>query len=120
MRCMFRKGPSDAERELTDLQLWAPSAGASCWIIDLEPYEPCRIAGLIERLTLDPVAGNMDASVVDGTDRAIARWAIRRPTPQTVCVPGRFVVIEGVACPGPDHLVLLEPRFQVFDSVQVA
>ncbi len=104
---------SDAERRLAELQLWALSEGASCWIIDLEAYEPCRLAGVIERLTLDPVEGHMDASVSDGTGRVIARWVIRRGAPQMVCVPGRLVVIEGVAIAGDDHLMLLEPRFEL-------
>jgi hypothetical protein len=120
MTSLLRRELSDAERGLTELQLWALSAGASCWIIDLEPYEPCRVAGMIERLTVDPVAGHMDASVTDGTDRVIARWAIRRPAPQTACIPGRFVVIEGLPCTGDEHLMILEPQFEVVDSLQVA
>jgi hypothetical protein len=120
MTFLLRRGLSDADRGLTERQLWALSAGASCWIIDLEPYEPCRVAGMIERLTVDPVAGHMDASVTDGTDRVIARWAIRRPAPQTACIPGRFVVIEGLPCTGDEHLMILEPQFEVVDSLRVA
>lgn len=120
MRSLARRGLSDAERRLTELQLWAVSAGVSCWVIDLEPYEACRVAGLIERLTLDPIEGHMDASVTDGTDRIIARWAIRRPTPQLSCVPGRLVIIEGVPIAGDDCSMILEPAFELVDPAQIA
>lgn len=120
MTSLGRGSPSDAERRLTELQLWALSAGATGWIIDVEPYEACRVAGVIERLTLDPVAGYMDVSVTDGTDRIIARWAIQRPTPQLVCVPGRLVVIDGVPATGDDCLVMLEPDFELVVAPQVA
>ncbi len=113
MKPLLRHALSDAERRLAELQLWALSEGASCWIIDLEPYETCRLGGVIERLTLDPVEGHLDASVTDGTDRVIARWAIRPSTPQTVCVPRRLIVIEGVAIAGDDNLMLVEPRFEI-------
>ena len=79
----------------------------------------CRVAGVIERLTLDPVAGHLDVFVTDGTDRVIARWAIRRPTPQLACAPGRLVVIDGVPVVGDDCLVMLEPDFEAIDSAQV-
>ncbi len=119
MRSLVRHTSSDAERRLTELQLWALSAGASRWMIDLEPYEPCRVAGVIERLTLDPIGGHIDASVTDGTSRVIARWVIRRPTPQLTCVPGRFVVIEGTPLVDDDCLLLLEPNFELVVSPQI-
>lgn len=103
-----------------ELQLWALSAGASCWMIDLEPYEHSRVAGVIERLSLDPVEGRIDAVLTDGTERILARWVIRRPTPQLACVPGRFVVIEGVPIPGDDSLLMVEPDFELVDQPQVA
>jgi hypothetical protein len=117
---LLRRGLPEATGDLAELQLSAISAGASCWIVDLAPYMPCRVAGRVERLTLDPVAGHMDASVTDGTGVVVARWAIRPPTPQMACVPGRFVVIEGVPRAGDDHLLILEPRFEIIDALQVA
>lgn len=113
MRLLARRRHSDAERRLTELQLWVVSSGASCCLIDLQPYETCRVAGVVERLTLDPVAGHLDVSVTDGTDRVTARWAIRRPLPQLACVPGRLLVIEGMAIADGDCLVMLEPTFEL-------
>jgi hypothetical protein len=100
--------------------LWVISSGASCCVVDLQPYEPSRVAGVVERLTLDPVAGHVDVSLTDGTDSVIARWAIRRPTPQLACVPGRLMVIEGVPIAGDDCLVMLEPRFELTLPAKVA
>lgn len=120
MKSLARRGLSDAERRLAELQLWSVSAGASCLVMDLEPYEACRVAGVIERLTVDPVAGHIEASVTDGTGRITARWAIRRLAPETACVPGRLVVIEGVPIVGDDDLVINEPHFELVASDQVA
>jgi hypothetical protein len=89
-------------------------------MIDLTPYELCRVAGVVERLSLYPVEGHVDASVTDGTERVIARWAIRRPTPQLAVSPGRFVVIEGIPTVGDNGLMMLEPTFELVPTTGVA
>lgn len=105
---------------IDDLPLWAVSQGASSWIIDLAPYEPCRIAGLVESLVLDPRDGSLEAAVTDGTATVIARWAIRRPTLELAVAPGRFVVIEGLPMTGENGVVIPEPDFEVRPSGLVA
>lgn len=105
---------------LDELPLWALSQGASCWIIDLAPYEACRIAGVVESLVLDPPHGSLEAVVTDGTASVVARWHIRRPTRELAVAPGRFVLIEGLPMAGDDGLVMLEPDFEVCASGLVA
>ena len=103
-----------AERYLFDLQRWALSFGPSAWIADLEPYEVSRVAGVVERLRIDPVESAVHAVVTDGTGRAAARWSLRRPTPQLAVVPGRGVVLRGVTSLGPDGAVMFqEPGFDI-------
>ena len=113
MTTRARRSLSEEERRRAELQLLAVSVGASCWMIDLSPYETCRVAGVVERLCLDPVEGHMDAVVSDGTGRLVARWAIQRPTPQLVVSPGRFVSLEGVPRPTDDGFLMLEPSFEL-------
>lgn len=106
---------------VTELQLWAMSNGASTWLIDLEPYVVCRVVGVVERLRIDPVNGWIQATITDGTDEVVARWFIRRPTPELAAVPGRGVALEGVALIGDDgELVLSEPAVETLSFRQIA
>ncbi|MDQ3217673.1 MAG: hypothetical protein M3Q18_07480 [Actinomycetota bacterium] len=105
------------ERWLFELQLWVLSQGASSWLAELEPYERTRVAGGVETLRLDPLQGRIEASVTDGTAAVVARWSIRRPTPELAVAPGRRVVLEGTTAIGEaGEVILQEPAFQVFES----
>jgi hypothetical protein len=103
-----------ARPSIEDLPLWALSQGASCFIIDLAAYETCRVAGIVQRLRLDPVNGVIQVTVWDGTGTVSAEWVICRPTPQLVLSPGRGVVLTGATSIGLDgDVVLTEPHFVV-------
>jgi hypothetical protein len=98
---------------LAERQRWAISAGASTWLIDLEPYEKCRVVGVVERLRVDPHQGLIRITISDGTGEVGASWTIRRPIRQLALAPGTAVVLDGVAAIGNDgRPVLLEPGFQ--------
>jgi hypothetical protein len=104
------------QRRVTALALWAVSSGASVWLIDLQPYEFSRVAGIVLRLRLDLAQGQIDATVTDGTAEVRARWPIRRPTPELAVKPGRAVLLEGIAVVGRDgELVLKDPAFEIVD-----
>jgi hypothetical protein len=107
----------DDQRWLIDLGQWASSAGASCWMVDLISLDTARVAGLVERLRIDPLAGDLDALITDGTERVIARWGTGPPTPQLAVAPGRLVVVEGLVVSGDDGMMMIvEPTFEVFGS----
>lgn len=106
--------------QIENLPLWALSAGASSWIVDLEPYEPARVAGLVVRMRIAPLDGSVDAWIWDGTGEVLARWQIRRPTPELAVAPGRFVLVTGVPRTGEDVLVILEPVFEVVPTPPAA
>ena len=100
-------------RRLAARQLWAISAGASVWLIDLEPYEKSRVVGVVKSLRVDPVEGYIEVTINDGTGQAAARWSIRRPAPELAIAPGIAVALDGVAAVGDDgRLTLQEPGFQ--------
>jgi len=81
--------------------------------MDLEPYEKCRVVGVVERLRVDPREGLIEITIDDGTGEVGARWMIRRLVPQLALAPGTAVVLDGVAAIGNDgRLVLLEPGFR--------
>jgi hypothetical protein len=104
-----------------ELQLWAVSMGASAWLIDVEPYEPCRVAAVVQQLRLDPAHGLIDATVTDGTGVITARWRIRRPAPELAAVPRRAVILEGL--PVVDEraeLILLDPTLELVHFPEVA
>ena len=102
-----------ADLELPARQHWAISAGASGWLVDLEPYERCRVVGLVEKLRVDPHQGHIEVMIDDGTGQVTARWAIRDQAPQLALAPRTAVVLDGVAVVGDDgQLTLLEPGFQ--------
>lgn len=112
--------PETEEPRPAELPQWAVSRGASVWLIDLEPYESCRVVGIVERLRIDPRDGHIEAEITDGTDSLVARWSIRRPTPELAVVPGRAVVLEGVAGVGDDgRLILEEPAFETIPWPEV-
>jgi hypothetical protein len=108
-------------RRLFDLQLWTVSQGISTWLIDLNPYEECRVAGIVRQLRIDPRAGVIEAVIADGTGTVLARWAIRRPAPELAVSPGRAVVLEGLSGIGPDgEPVLRNPSFQLRSFPDIA
>ena len=98
---------------LFGLQLWTVSRGATSFLVDLEPYELCRVRGLIERIRLDPRTGVFEAWVTDGTASVVAQWSIDGPMWPESIAPGRAVVLDGAAAVGPDGgLVLRNPAFE--------
>jgi hypothetical protein len=108
------------DRQLFDFQLWVISQAISAWLSDVEPYERCRVAGVVQRLRIDPLDGSLDVLISDGTGVTLARWHIRRPTPQLALVPGRGVVLDGSSTVASDgSLVFEEPTFESFDLSSV-
>src|SRR5687768_14191088 len=95
-RRAFGRSNRSTDTYLFDLQSWALSFGPSVWLGDIELYELARVAGVVERLRIDPVKGALEVVITDGTGRATARWPLRRPAPQLAVVPGRGVVLRGV------------------------
>lgn len=110
---LLARAAEAGRRGLAARQLWAISAGASVWLIDLEPNERCRVVGVVKSLRLDPDEGYIEITINDGTGQVAARWSIRRPAPELAIGPGMAVVLDGVAAvEGDGRLTLQEPGFQ--------
>lgn len=118
---LLLRAPDNDKQRLTELQLWAVSVGAAGWVMDVEPYSACRVAGIVQHLRLDPMHERIDALVTDGTGVITARWPIRRPAPELAAVPGRAVILEGVSVIDERaDLILLDPRFELVAYPEVA
>jgi hypothetical protein len=95
--------------------MWVLSQGVSIRLGELRPYEAVRVAGLVDRLVIAPGEGVVTATLSDGTGTALAEWHLTRPTPQLAVMPGRAVVLEGVAFPAEDgRLALRDPAFHTY------
>ena len=102
------------DRAAFELQLWALSRGISAWMADLAPCERCRVAGLVQRLLIEPQAGVIESVVSDGTGAVVAQWRILGTNPRLTVTPGRAVVVDGVPMIAPDRgLVLRDPLVEV-------
>jgi hypothetical protein len=105
---------------LLELQLWGVSHGARM-LGDLEPYEPMRVAGVVERVRIAPLERYLAILIGDGTGWVSARWAIERTMPQLSIVPGRRVVLDGIASVGSDgELEFVEPSYRHFPAEDLA
>jgi len=73
--------------------------------------EPCRLAGEVQGLRVVPRAGSpsLEVTVSDGSGRAVAVFLGRRQL--AGLVPGRGVVLEGVARKEGNRTVLLNPAY---------
>lgn len=105
---------SSNERRLADVQQWAAARGPCTPLIDLEPYEACRAAGIVERLRIDPVGSCIDVTIADATSEIVIRWSLPAPASALSAVPGMGVVVEGVAAVAEDgRLVVQDPRLMM-------
>ncbi|HEV2757684.1 MAG TPA: hypothetical protein VG318_18135 [Actinomycetota bacterium] len=101
---------------VSELELWAISTGATTCCIDVELYEACRIAGVVERLVVDPQTDCLEATVTDGTARVTARWSLATGAIRGLAC-GTRILLEGVAVAGPDAQPILdEPALQIADG----
>jgi hypothetical protein len=108
------------EKWLLELQLWVLSCGASL-CIDLDRCGWARVAGVVDRLLIDPTRGNFEASITDGTGFVTARWSVGSPALCRAVVPGRRVIVEGFVSES-DHgiPILADPRYEVVSPFEVA
>jgi hypothetical protein len=94
--------------------LWAAERDDCISIDQVEPYERARVAGVVERLRIDPRAGVIEADITDGVASIGAQWPILRPVPQLRAAPGWGLILDGIAhIDVHGDLRLVEPDFQV-------
>ena len=69
-------------------------------MVDVEPYEVSRVAGVVQSLRIDPNEGVLQVIISDGTALATAWWSLDRSIPVSELAPGRVVVLGGLATVG--------------------
>jgi hypothetical protein len=104
------RSPEDIRAE--NLRRWVTSMGEVTTIKDVEPRQRTRVAGVIQNIRIDPRNGRdaIEATIIDGTDRMVAKW-LGRASLSGIQL-GMGLIMEGVPGAGPDGmLVMLNPEY---------
>jgi RecG-like helicase len=111
-RFLDRLTETDQERLAQELTTWAASIPGTTRITDAKPRERCRVAGMVRRITVEPVEGFEALSVVisDGTGLLTARWLGRRKIPGLAL--GSRVVVQGVLGEQQGQRQMVNPTFE--------
>ena len=102
------------ELRAENLRLWASSLPETTLIKDVVPRQRCRVAGVIKNIRIDPREGRrfVEATLIDGTGRIIAKW-LGRPAMSGITL-GMGLIIEGIPGEGDSGtLVVLNPEYQL-------
>lgn len=104
------RSPEDIRAE--NLRRWVTSMGEVTTIKKVEPRQRTRVAGVIQNIRIDPRNGRdaIEATIIDGTDRMVAKW-LGRSSLSGIQL-GMGLILEGVPGAGPDGmLVMLNPEY---------
>jgi hypothetical protein len=81
-------------------------------------YESCRVAGVVRRVWIDPLQRTIEATIVDDTGSATARWAMKSQ-PRLEILPGAGLVLDGVLRMDHDGgRFMTEPAFEVVRDLE--
>lgn len=99
------------------IRSWA-AKHPDCLRLDrVELYEPCRVAGIVRRLRLDPMVGELRATITDGTSSVSASWTLSRHMPQLKAAPGTGLILEGMArIDESGDIVFVEPTIEIVEG----
>jgi hypothetical protein len=85
------------ELRAENLRAWVASLEETTPIEDVEPRCGCRTAGVVQNIRIDPRegTGSIEATIIDGTGRLVARW-LGRSSLQGIRL-GVGLIVEGIA-----------------------
>jgi hypothetical protein len=107
-------GSNEERRWLEKIQRWAAGKEDCLWLDRVEVFRSCRVAGVVQRLRIDPEARAIEATITDAATQLRARWRIRTPAPQLRAAPGSGLILEGIARVDPrGGLVMVEPSYEI-------
>jgi hypothetical protein len=110
----IRAWPDKKRRWLDEIRLWAAQRDDCLWLDRVETYRPCRVAGVVTCLRIDPRAGVIQATISDGQASLGAEWPIEPPVKQLRVAPGVGLILEGLARLDRDgQLLMVEPAFEI-------
>jgi RecG-like helicase len=112
-RWLVRLTETDEARLDTEIRDWADAVSGSVRIDGAPLREPVKIAGVIRRMTVFPMADNesLEAVVSDGTGEVIVRFMGRRAISGLTL--GTRVVVEGVLGERRGHVQMMNPRLEL-------
>jgi hypothetical protein len=97
-----------------NLRLWASTIAGAAPISQVEARTRCKVAGVVQNIRIDPRegTGSIEATIIDGSGRMIAKWLGRRSLAGVTL--GMGIVVEGTAGKGEDdELVILNPDYRL-------
>ena len=112
-RWLVRLTETDEARLDTEIREWAEAVPGSVRIGDAPLRQPVKIAGVIRRLTVFPMADNesLESVVSDGTGEVVVRFMGRRAIGGLTL--GSRVVVEGVLGEHHGHVQMINPRLEL-------
>ncbi|MGH2699877.1 MAG: hypothetical protein ACRDJL_11870 [Actinomycetota bacterium] len=100
------------ELRAENLRAWVASLEGTISIAEVEPRCGCRTAGVVQNIRIDPRegTGSIEATIIDGTGRMIAKW-LGRSSLQGVRL-GVGLIIQGIPGVSRDGVpVVLNPEY---------
>ena len=111
-RYLDRLTETDEERLAQELSSWSAHVPDTVRVADAKARERVRVAGMVRRITVEPVEGFEALSIVlyDGTGLLTARWLGRRKIPGLVL--GSRLILEGVLGEQQGQRQMVNPTFE--------
>ena len=112
-RWLVRLTETDEARLDAEIREWAEAVPGSVRIGDAPLRQSVKIAGVIRRLTVFPMADNesLESVVSDGTGEVVVRFMGRRAIGGLTL--GSRVVVEGVLGEHHGHVHMINPRLEL-------
>lgn len=102
------------ELRAENLRHWVATVPGATPIDQLQQRVRARAAGVIQNIRIDPRegSGSIEATIIDGTGKLVARW-LGRSSLHGIRL-GMGLILEGVAGVGTDgDLQLINPEYQL-------
>jgi len=111
-RFFRRMSESDEQRYAEEIEAWASTIPASVRIRDTESRSRSKIAGVVRRITVNPLEGHesLEALMYDGTGEITVVWMGRRTIPGLGL--GTHLVVEGMVGEQRGERRLVNPSFE--------
>ena len=111
-RSLGRMAESDEQRYAEEIEEWAATVPASVRIVDAQSRSRSRLAGVVRRITVNPLEGHesLEALLYDGTGEVTVVWMGRRTIPGLGL--GTRLVVEGMLGEQRGERRLVNPSFE--------
>lgn len=102
------------------IRSWAASYTDCLWLDRVELYRECRVAGIVQRMRLDPGERELRSTITDGSSFVTASWPLTRRMAQLKAAPGSGLILQGMArIDATGEIVFVEPGFEIVQGPEV-